>query len=457
MNRKERRAAAKCKDSTSLCALAELLEKEGKFAEAAESYRRALDVNPSLYKVRNELARMLRAQGLFDEALAHFEQALAVATDQHDQGGICNNIGTLALDMGDYPRAIERLQRAVALQPHFAPGYSSLAVALHSVGQADEAITRFQQALALDPGLLAARIDLSIALIKQGRKVEALDHAEIASRSSEEPSFPHYSFGVLMSLCGCVEAARLCLNTYLDREPGDPKGGRMLLAALGDAIPERASDDQLRALYTRRAGFWDQGSAGPHGYRGADLVSSALHRFGGEGLDIADAGCGTGLVGKLVAGHARQLVGIDLSAAMMQKAREKGVYDRLHEGDLIAFLNDHPDSFDAVTSAATLIHFGDLRPAFDAAARSLRDRGLFIFTLFPNQDDEDAISVGSLDGLVQGGCYQHGRAYVARLAEITGFAVETLELAIHEYNQQQPRMGLLVALRRLARDRAQAA
>jgi predicted TPR repeat methyltransferase len=457
MNRKERRAAVKGKDPASLCALAVLLEKEGKFAEAAESYRRALDVDPSLYKMHNELARMLRQQGLLDEALVHFEHALALAPDPLSQGSICHNIGTLALDMGDYPRAIERLRQTVALQPQFALGHSYFAVALHSIGQADEAITHFQQALALDPGLLPARIDLAIALIKLGRKVEALDHAEIASRSSEEPSFPHYSFGVLMSLCGCVEAARICLNTYLEREPADPKGARLLLAALGDALPERASEGQLRTMYAHRAGFWDRGSASPHGYRGADLVSSALDRFGGEGLDIADVGCGTGLVGKLVAKRARQLVGIDLSAAMMQKARQKGVYHRLHEGDLIAFLNDHPESFDAVTCAATLIHFGDLRPAFDAAARSLRDRGLFIFTLFPNEGDEHAIAVGSSDGLVQGGCYQHGRAYVAGLAEATGFAVETLELAVHEYNQRQPRMGLLVALRRLPCDRAQAA
>jgi predicted TPR repeat methyltransferase len=457
MNRKERRAAAKGKDVKTLCALAEQREKQGRFPEAAETYRRVLDFDPSLYKVHNELARMLRQQGHLDEALVHFERALGLAPDPHSQGGICNNIGTLALDIGNYARAIERLRQSVALLPHYARGYSCLAVALHSAGQTDEGIAHFQRALELDPGLLEARIDLAIALIQQGRKVEALDHAEIASRSSEEPWFPHYSFGVLMSLCGCVEAARLCLNRYLEREPGDSKGARLLLATLGDAIPERASEAQMRTLYASRAGFWDQGTTSPHGYRGADLVSSALDRFGGEGLDIADAGCGTGLVGKLVARRARQLVGIDLSAAMMQKARDKGVYHRLHEGDLIAFLNDHPDSFDAVTCAATLIHFGDLRPAFDAAAESLRDRGLFIFTLFPNEDDEHAVSAGALDGLVQGGCYRHGHAYVTRLAEVTGFVVETLERVIHEYNHQQPRMGLLVALRRLPRDRAQAA
>jgi predicted TPR repeat methyltransferase len=126
-------------------------------------------------------------------------------------------------------------------------------------------------------------------------------------------------------------------------------------------------------------------------------------------------------------------------------------------GHRSVFLNDHAESFDAVTCAATLIHFGDLRPAFDAAAKSLRDGGLFIFTLFPNEADENAIAVGSLEGLGQGGCYQHGRAYVARLAEATGFVVESLEREVHEYRKQQPLMGLLGVLRRLPRSCARAA
>jgi predicted TPR repeat methyltransferase len=454
MNRKQRRAAAKSKDDARLCALAEQLAKDGKIAEAAERYRQALAIDPSLYRARNELANLLRQQGLLDEAILHCEQAVAVAPDE---AVIHYNIGDMAIEARDYVRAVASLRRAIALQPRFTRAHGGLALALHSAGQADEAIIQFQRALELDPSQLETRILLALALIERGRKIEALDHAEIASRSSEEASFPHYSFGLLMALCGCVEAARICLNTYLEREPNDPKGARLLLAAVGGALPGRASETQLRDMYTTRARFWDEEAKSAHPYRGAELVSAALDRFGGDQLDIADAGCGTGLVGQLVAKKARHLVGIDMSAAMMRKARDKGAYHRLHEGDLVAFLNDHPDNFDAVTCAATLIHFGDLRPAFDAAARSLRDHGLFIFTLFPNDEDENTVAVGSLEGFVQGGCYRHGHGYVARLAGVTGFVVETLERVVHEHYQQQPKIGLLGVLRRLARDDARAA
>src|SRR5882724_1818952 len=144
MNRKERRAAAKSKDHRAICTLANLQEKEGKIADAVASYRQALEIDPSLYKVHNELARLLRQQGLLEEAVVHYERALALAPDEEI---ICNNIGNMALELGDYARAIECLRRAIALQPGFAKAYGNLAIALEATGQADEAIAQFQHAL----------------------------------------------------------------------------------------------------------------------------------------------------------------------------------------------------------------------------------------------------------------------------------------------------------------------
>jgi predicted TPR repeat methyltransferase len=230
----------------------------------------------------------------------------------------------------------------------------------------------------------------------------------------------------------------------------------LLLAALGRGpIPDRASSAQLDDFYARRANYWDQVAASgeARGYRGAELVASTLHRLTASAgrLDTVDAGCGTGLVGTRIAGKARRLVGVDASWAMLEKAREKAVYGELHHGDLVEFLNVRPEDFDVVTSAATLIHFGDLRPAFEAAATSLRQDGVFVFTLFPNEDDENAIAPGTLDGHAQGGCYRHGGNYVAALAAATGFTVESQCLDVHEYSHGTPRMGLITALRRICR------
>src|SRR5258706_1932414 len=140
---------------------------------------------------------------------------------------------------------------------------------------------------------------------------------------------------------------------------------------------------------------------------------------------------------------------------MIEVAREICNYHQHKEVDLVAFLASHAKNYDAVTFARTLIHFSDLRPPFEAAATALRDGGVFIFTLFPNEHDEDGVTVGSFDGLAQGGCYALGRNYVARLAAETKFKVEVLASEIHEYtNQGKPRMGLIVGLRRHFRNPA---
>jgi predicted TPR repeat methyltransferase len=135
---------------------------------------------------------------------------------------------------------------------------------------------------------------------------------------------------------------------------------------------------------------------------------------------------------------------------MLVKAKEKRIYHNLHQCDLLSFMAGCPGNYDVVTCAATLIHFGDLRSIFVAAATALCDDGLFLFTLFPNDDDEQ-IAVHPVHSLAQGGCFAHGRKYVTRVAEETNFNVELLKDEIHEYHGGTPAKGLIVALRRQPR------
>ena len=157
---------------------------------------------------------------------------------------------------------------------------------------------------------------------------------------------------------------------------------------------------------------------------------------------------GTGLVGELVAKKARQLVGIDASAPMLQRAGQKGIYHELRQGDLVAFLDGNAARFDAITCAATLIHFGELDAAFESAATCLRDDGYFVLTLFPNEQDAHGVAVAPLGGLGEAGCFVHGPYYVARVAQTMGFSVRALQSEVHEFAHGKPRMGLVVALRR---------
>src|SRR5262249_40068296 len=146
------------------------------------------------------------------------------------------------------------------------------------------------------------------------RIVEALEQAEIVSRSSDHPAFPAVAAGELLARCGASEAAIVCFKAHLARHPDDNQGVGLWLAALGgQSMPERASDRHLDRLYSHRASHWDQKAEAPRGYYGAELVAATLDRFcsATEQLDIIDIGCGTGLVGSLVAHRAKRLVGVD--------------------------------------------------------------------------------------------------------------------------------------------------
>jgi len=128
-------------------------------------------------------------------------------------------------------------------------------------------------------------------------------------------------------------------------------------------------------------------------------------------------------------------------------AKSKNVYDELHQDDLVSFMLARPQAYDVVTGAASLIHFGDLGPAFTAAGSALRAGGAFVFTVFPSERNGD-FSVASLEGFAKGGCFLHGRDYIAATASASGFGIETIDSAVHEYKNDSPVAGLVVVLRK---------
>jgi predicted TPR repeat methyltransferase len=385
------------------------------------------------------------AQGRAEDAISVYRQALAL---RPDSAPAHNNLGIAFRALNRFAEAAAQFQAALAHDPQLAEVHNNLASVLVMLGQLDAAIAHYHRAVAIKADYIEARVGLATCYADRKQLVEALSHAEIASWQSENPSFPHFRFGVLMARCDCNDLARKCFETYLARDPDDRQGARPLLAKLGfTPLPQQASAAQLESLYERRARFWDTGSAT---YTGARLVAMALRQLSGgrTDLDILDAGCGTGLVGGLVTQQARRLEGVDLSPQMLAKAKAKGIYHQLHQDDLVALLRRRQREFDAVTCAATLIHFGELDAPFAAAATALRDDGLFVFTLFPNEQDDNAAAVAPLDGLGEGGCFVHGRGYIARVAQASGFTLVAMQAEVHEFAQGQPRMGLIVALRR---------
>ena len=91
-----------------------------------------------------------------------------------------------------------------------------------------------------------------------------------------------------------------------------------------------------------------------------------------------DLACGTGRIGAwLKAAGAPVLDGIDLTEAMLAKAKARGIYTDLRLGDLAA-TGFAPGAYDLATEVLACEHLADLGPLYLEAARLVRTGGHFV-------------------------------------------------------------------------------
>ena len=142
--------------------------------------------------------------GRLDDALACYEQVLAVQPDQPDAGhlsgliafqrgdidravalmsnasaaapgnpAIHNNLGLAHAAERDHASAAENFRRAIALSPSYAEAHCNLGNMLAELGQAAEAEACYRNALTIAPGFAGACFNLGNVLRDQGRLQEA--------------------------------------------------------------------------------------------------------------------------------------------------------------------------------------------------------------------------------------------------------------------------------------------
>lgn len=93
-----------------------------------------------------------------------------------------------------------------------------------------------------------------------------------------------------------------------------------------------------------------------------------------RGEAILDLGCGDGVLTQKLVDTGAQVLGMDFSAAMLEKARERGITTRLLSGTAL----DYDGAFDAVFSNAALHWMGDLPKVFAGVFRALKPCGRFV-------------------------------------------------------------------------------
>ena len=97
-----------------------------------------------------------------------------------DHAGVTTSGGTLALQTGDAPAAIDLIGKAIAVNPTYAPAHYNLGNALRTANRSADAIASYKQAIALKPTLAEAHFNLGSLLLSLQRLDEALANLESA-------------------------------------------------------------------------------------------------------------------------------------------------------------------------------------------------------------------------------------------------------------------------------------
>lgn len=459
--------------------LAAVLTALGRHDEAGVVQRRAEALRPPGLSADEALtlAVRLHQHGRLMEARELYDRVLAVAPDHPDALHFC---GVLAHQLGEPARALNLIRRAAAIAPQAAAIQTNLGNVLKEIGQLDEAMAAYQQAIALDPLSADAHNNLGVVLGGRSRPDEAMaafrraieldprhaeayhnlgnvlharaayDQAAEAYRASTQMaparSRAYGSLAVLLMRQGRQAEARSVIEEWLALKPGDPAAKHLRAAITGADVPSRAADAYVQQVFDELAAGFDDLLLGVLDYAAPQLVTRSAHhavRLRGidtEALDVLDAGCGTGLCGPLLRALARRLVGVDLSRGMLERARQRQVYDELVQAELTAFLSAHPASFDLIISADTLNYFGELRPVYEAAAAALRPGGWFIFTLERAEPSETPRGYR----LNPHGRYSHSEPDTSALLGRCGFRIESLTTDVLRQEAGEPVQGLLV-------------
>jgi serine/threonine-protein kinase len=200
----------------------------GKFPEAVAAYERLVELQPDSARGYQALGTALQAGGRIDEALDKYEKALSI----EPSGATYSNVGTVHFWRGDYQKAADAYERAVALRPNRDDLHANLGDSYAKLGRRAEAVQAYRRA---------------VDLVQKALSVSENDAPAVASLALYQAKLGLHDRAA-RSIARAIALRPLDASVLYAAALVHALGGRTepACAALADAIANGASIEEIR-------------------------------------------------------------------------------------------------------------------------------------------------------------------------------------------------------------------
>lgn len=411
---------------------------------AKQHLHQALRLNPHYAEGYNNLGRLLYKQRLFKDAIPHFEKALRLHPDYFEAH---YNLAHALSQLNQFNQALYHYQAAVALQPEHAGARNNLGLIFFEAENYDQAKIHLEKAAELEPLEISCRLFLGQTYIALGKTQEAKNLYEFLLSKDNQLSEAHHNLAVLLLWEKDNLGALTHFKKALQYQPSNETAAHMVQALSGESQSNAPTLGYVRDLFDQYADYYNPHVKEKLQYQAPYLLRDAIGRYLKEKLRagrVLDLGCGTGLCGIYFRDLARELIGVDISPKMIEKAKKLiDAYDELIVQDILEYLGcstleaggrgclhtsektiDAEKQFNLILASDVLVYFGDLDSLFRGISRHLTLDGHFLFTT------EILHSSQKQYLLQQTGRFAHHDNYIQTLSEQHAFNIVFSETVV---------------------------
>jgi len=351
---------------------------DGDLVAAEADYRDIILANPGDAQARNFLGFLLQQTDRLQEAFDQLTDAIALDSRHADWHF---NLGIVQARLGLVAAAIEAFSRALEIDPNKYFYWTNLGAAYEENDEPEQAERCYKAAANIDPKCADAFYLLAALCLKLERYAEArhFNYCGIAVAPASNKSMA--ALGQAYFELGRVDDAIALFEKWLIVEPDNPVALHLLAAYRGQQVPEQCSRQFVEQTFNTFADTFES-VLGRLKYCGPQLVRDYLdgQNISPSSLSVLDLGCGTGMVGEAANPYARELVGVDLSPAMLERAATKQLYRQLHQSDIAEFLRTSGEQYDLITCMDTFIYLGRLEEVLALIRQNLKPGGILLFS-----------------------------------------------------------------------------